>query len=333
MNLRNYRQAIIQATKWLLSQQTEDGAIKPIEHGVATFHKVPLAYAIMGQVDRAARMCAWIEENSLDEEGDFTQFFPRGGLHQRFYPWANAWLVCGGQRLGQFGISVPALDFLLSLQHPTSGGFLTAGPAAGINDNQDALSTAAAGLACLYGGQVSAAEAAGDFLLWLVDNQPGGAAARLYYLVCDSDSIVSDFDEDEAPYFVVQVGKKEQWYHVPGLAAGFLALLYQATGQDRYLEGTHRYLQFVDSCGPDRYVSEKSAFLGWATAIAYQVTDNANYQRIAEAVADGLLDSQLPNGSWLKGCMGADITADVVDATAEGIIALSQILQSLSIGE
>jgi len=304
-----------------------------VEHGVATFHKIPLAYAIMGQIDRAGKLCAWIKENSIDEEGDFTQFFPRTELHQRFYPWANSWLICGGQRLGEFGISMPALDFLLSLQHPTVGGFLSAGPQASVNDNQDALSTAAAGLACLYGGQVAAAEAAGGFLLWLWENQPGGAAARLYYTVHEGQNIVTEFDEGEADYFQVHIGRENQWYHVIGLTAGFLALLYEATGQNSYLEGTHSYLQFAESCSSDRHTSEKSAFLGWAAAIAYRATGNANYQRIAEAVADGLLANQLPNGTWLKGGMGEDITADVVDATAEGIIALTQILQGLSIAE
>lgn len=333
MDLRNYRQATIQATKWLLSQQTDDGGVTPLEDGVATFNKVPLAFAVMGQVDRAARLCAWLEENSLDDEGDFTQFFARSGLHERFYLWANSWLICGAQRLAEFGISAPAMDFLLSLQHPTAGGFLTAGPGAGVNDSQDALSTAVAGLACLYGGQLAAAEAAGNFLLSLWENQPGGAAARLYYAVRTGDAIVTEFDEAEAEYFVVQVGKAEQWYHVPALAAGFLALLHQVTGQNTYLNGTHGYLQFIDSCAADRYASEKSAFVGWAAAIAYRMTGNANYERIATTVADGLMSTQLPNGTWLKGCMGGDITADVVDATAEGIIVLSQILQSLSIGE
>ncbi len=333
MDLRNCRQATIQATKWLLSQQTEDGGIKPVEHGMSTFHKVPLALAIMGQGDRAARLCAWIAENSLDEEGDFTQFFPRSELHERFYPWTNAWLVCGAQRLGEFGLSVPALDFLLSLQHPTTGGFLTAGPVAGVNDIQDALSTAAAGLACLYGGQVAAAEAAGRFLLWLWENQPGGAAAHLYYTAQAGTEIVTEFDPDEADYFALQVGKPEQWYHVPGMAAGFLALLYEATRQPEYIDGTHGYLQFVESCGADRYTNDKSAFLGWGAALAYRATGNANYQRITEAVADGLIQDQLPNGTWLTGTMAMNITADVVDATAEGIIVVSQILQSLSLGD
>ncbi len=328
MDIRNYRHAMIQATKWLMSQQSEDGALQPLEHGLATYHKVPLAYAVMGQIDRAAALSTWIHENSLDDEGDFLGHYPRPALHNQFYSWGNSWLICGEHCLGHFGLSVPALDFLLTLQHPTTGGFLTAGPEAGLGDRQDGLSTAAAGLACLYGGRIEAAEAAARFLLWLWDNQPGGAAARLYFVAEQTDRIVTDFDEELAHYFAVHISRAEQWYHVPALAAGFLILLHEATGESAYLEGGHQYLQFADSCAPDRYSSDKSMFLGWAAAIGFRTTTNANYERIAEEVGANLLAVQLDNGSWLQGCMGSDITADVVDATAEGIICLSRILES-----
>ncbi len=332
MDTKNCRQAMIQGTKWLLPQQDADGAMQPVEHGVATYHKVLLAYAIMGQIDRAAALSAWIQENSIDEEGDFGSDFPRPPLHTHFYSWANSWLVCGAHCLGHFGISVPALEFLLSLQHPDSGGFLTAGPEAGLNDRQDALSTAAAGLACLYGGRIDAAEAAGRFLAWLWDNQPGGAAARLYFVVEETDQVITDFDEQLAPYFAVHTSHPEQWYHVPALAAGFLMLLYEATGEPAYLAGGHHYLQFADGCGRDRYSSDTSAFLGWAAAIGLKATANANYERIAQEVGDNLLAAQLANGTWLKGCMGSDITADVVDGTAEAIICLAKIIESRAAG-
>ena len=332
MDTKNCRQAMIQGAKWLLSQQDSNGAMRPLEHGVATYHKLPLAYAIMGQVDRAAALSAWIQENSLDEEGDFGRDFPRPPLHMHFYSWANSWLICGTHCLGHFGMSVPALEFLLSLQHPATGGFLTAGPEAGLNDRQDGLSTAAAGLACLYGGRIEAAEAAGQFLTWLWDNQPGGAAARLYFTVERTDEIVTEFDEQLAQCSAVHTSHPEQWYHMPALAAGFLILLYEATGEQVYLEGGHQYLQFADSCGRDRYSSYTSAFLGWAAAIGFKATANANYERIAEEVADNLLAAQLANGSWLKGCMGSDITADVVDGTAEAIICLAKIIESLAAG-
>ncbi len=331
MDVTSCRQAMIRATKWLLSQQENDGRMQPVEHGVATYHKVPLAYALMGQIDRAAALISWIEENSYDDEGDFTGHYPRPPLLAHFYPWSNSWLICGVHRLGHFGLSIPALDFLLTLQHPETGGFLSAGPGAGLRDRQDGLSTATAGLACLYGGQIEAAKAAGQFLLWLWDNQPGGAAAQLYFVVEQTDHIITDFEEELAPYFAVNISHRSQWYHVPALASGFLTLLYEATGEQAYLDGAHQYLQFVEGCASDRYTSETSAFLGWAAAIAFKVTDNANYERIAEQVATYLLATQLENGSWLKGCMGSDITSDVIDATAEGIICLASLVESAAV--
>ena len=331
MDMKIYRQAMIRAAKWLLSQQGDDGALAPVEHGVATYHKVPLALAVMGQMDRAALLAGWIQQNSLDSEGDFAGRYPRPALHQDFYPWANAWLICGMQCLGHFGLSMPALDFLLTLQHPASGGFLSAGPTAGLNDQQDGLSTAAAGLACLYGGQIAAAEAAGRFLLWLWDDQPGGAAARLYFTAQQGNQIVAEFDEEAAEHFAVNTNRPAQWYHVPALAAGFLILLHEATGEEAYLAVGHQYLQFAEACAADRYRSEKSAFLGWAAAIGLKTTGNANYERVVEQVGSSLLATQLGNGSWLKGCMGSDLTADVVDATAEGIICLAKMVESLAV--
>ena len=59
------------------------------------------------------------------------------------------------------------------------------------------------------------------------------------------------------------------------------------------------------------------------------MTGNANYHRTCEKAVAGLLAMQLNNGSWLKGAMGADLTSDVVDATAEGIIALNQVMRSM----
>ncbi len=331
MDVTSYRQAMIRATKWLLSQQDDDGRMRPVEHGVATYHKVPLAYALMGQIDRAAALLSWIQESSLDDEGDFTGHYPRPPLLERFYSWSNSWLICGAHRLGHFGLSVPAMDFLLTLQHPETGGFLSAGPEAGLRDRQDGLSTAAAGLACLYGGQIEAAEAAGQFLLWLWDNQPGGAAAQLYFVAEETDHIITDFEDEVALYFAVNGTHSGQWYHVPALAGGFLTLLYEATGEQSYLDGAHQYFQFVEGCAGDRYTSEASAFLGWAAAIAFKVTDNANYERIAEQVGTNLLEMQLGNGTWLKGCMGSDITSDVVDATAEGIICLASLVESAAV--
>ncbi len=329
MEIRRYRQATIAATKWLLGQQNEDGSFRPVERGVATFHKLPMALAVMGQVERAARLCNWLQANCLDAEGDLGEYFPRSAVHQRHYLLANAWVTCGAQRLGQFGISVPTAAFLASLQHPETGGFFSIGPSAGFNDEQDALSTATAGLAMLHTGNLKAATAAADFLLWLWEQQPA-ADAQLFYVVRDGDRLITTIPDEMLKQYMVDAGKPEQWYHVPGLAAGFLGLMSEASGEASYLEGAQNYLQFIDGCAEDHHTSETSAFAGWAAAVLYTATGNANFARIAEAVGEGLLETQLANGSWLKLSMGEDEESDVIDATAEALIVLTQMLQAFA---
>ncbi len=331
MDTKSYRQAIIQATKFLLSQQGDDGSVKPVEHGVGTVYKVPFALCTMGQFDRAARLCAYLHENVMDEEGDLVGHFSRSPLHTHYYLVSNAWITAGAQRLGQFGLSLRTVDFIGSLQHPESGGFFTAGPAASIDGEQDMLSTATCGLALLYCGRLDEAQQAGDYLKSLWDRQPAGSA-RLYTRTKGKD-LVTEIQDEEALQSVLIVGKPGQAYHVPALAAGFLAKLSEATGNGEYLETAQKLVNFLDGCGADRYQSETSGFFGWAAAILYAGSGNQNYRRIAAAVADGLTQSQLANGSWLKASMGEDLTSDVIDGTAEGIICLTQILEGLCCGE
>ncbi len=328
MDLRRCRSASVAAVKWLLSQQNPDGSFVPAEYGMATHNKLLWALSDMGQQPRAAQLAAWLREYALDEEGDF------GGLlrptpYDHYYAVGNAFFAVGAMRLGQFAVAYPALGLLTSLQHPATGGFLTAGPEATLDDEQDMLTTAVCGYACLQGGQLEAAEAAGRYLLDLWESQPGGAAARLFLARAREQHPLTEYDASQAAWYALDTGKTEQPYHVPALAAGFLAALYDATSNSAYLEGVHRYLQFLASCAEDRYSSERSGFVGWAGALAYEITGNANYLRIVEEVVEYLLASQLANGSILKASMGGDLTSDVVDATAEAIIVLNQVLRSL----
>ncbi len=332
MDIKAYRHSVIQATKFLLSQQNDDGSINPVEQGIASYHKVPYALALMGQVERAARLSMYIQEGVLDDEGDFVGHFSRSELLKRYYVVPNAWLLCGAHKLGQFGISLSAIDFIGSLQHPETGGFFTAGPEAAVSGEQDVLSTAVCGLALLYCGRTDEAAQAGKYLEHVISHQPA-AAARLFFKTHKGYETVTEFSEENAAEQMLSVGKNGQWYHVSSLAAGFLAKLATVTGSAATLDAAQKYLLFNESGGPDRYLSEKSGFFGWAAALLLASTGNQNYRRIAVSVADGLIENQLTNGSWLKASMGEDLTSDVVDATAENMICMMQILEGLSTGD
>ena len=328
MDLRSCRNSTINAIKWLLTQQNADGSFAPVEYGMATHNKLLWALGDMGQQPKAAQLALWLRSSALDDEGDLSGLV-RPAPYDRFWAVGNAMVAAGAMRIGQFAVSYPMLGTLTSLQHPKSGGFLTAGPEASLDAEQDVLTTAACGLACLQCGALREAEAAGGYLLRLWENQPGGAGAHLFLITRNGEEIVTDYEPEQALWYAVDTGQRGQLYCAPALAAGFLAWLSDATGSAKFLEGTHGYLQFIDSCADDRYSSERSAFVAWANALTYEITGNANHLRTVEVGVTALLSTQLNNGSWLKGSMGADLTSDVVDATAEGIIVLNQVLRSL----
>ncbi len=331
MDLRSYRQATINATKWLMSQQQHDGSFRPAEHGLATCHKLPYALALMGEEERAARLCAWLVDQLMDDEGDFTKLYPRTKLMEHFYIYPNAWLVAGAQKLGVFTLSLPAAGFLYMLQHPETGGFLTAGPRAGLNDEQDLLSTAVGGLSCLHTGQIESASKAGDFLVWLLDAQP--RSNTLCMAVRNKEELIEEAPSEEMEkYYILHVGRPEQFYAAPALAALFLTKLYDATKKDDFLTAAQLYANFPESGGADKYSSIYSGFFGWAAAELFAATGNQNYLRITTEVADALLEQQLENGSWLQASMSVDEESDVVDGTAESIIVLRGITKALALG-
>jgi hypothetical protein len=332
MDIRSYRQAVVSGLKWLLAQQSSDGSIKPTEHGLNTFHKVPYALAVTGQMERGSRLCAWIAENALDDEGDFSGRTHREGPLSSFYHYSNSWLIMGTHRLGQFGLSLKAADFLTTLQHPHSGGFLTLGPESSMDGMQDMMTTALAGLALLTTGRVAEAEAAGNCLVSMYDRQPK-LGSQLLFVQQKGDRLVNEWPEGQGPAFALTLREGGQWYFVPGLAGGFLAKLYDVTGQEDHLRVAQSYIQFADSSGSDRYDGPNSWWFGWGAAMVYASTGIATYRRIIEAVCDKIVDAQMSNGTFASGTMGYEPPAPIVDGTAEAIVALTEILQSLVVGE
>lgn len=332
MEIRSYRQAIVNGLKWLLTQQDPDGSVKPIEHGINTFHKIPYALALTGQIERGTRLCTWIQENVFDEDGDFTRRFNREGPLASFYHYGNAWLIMGAHRLGQFGMSTKATDFLSTLQHPHTGGFLTLGPDSSLDGMQDIMSSALAGLAMLNAGRLAEAEATGNFLVSMYDRQPK-IAQQMLFVAQKGDRLVNEWPEDQAPAFALTLKDSGQWYFVPGIAGGFLAKLYEVTGNEEHLRTAQSYIQFADLSGSDRYDGPFSWWFGWGAAMVYAVTGVASYRRIIESVCDHMIESQMSNGTWAAGSMSYEPPAPIIDATAEAIIVLTEILQALVTGE
>ena len=333
MNVAAYRQAAVRAIKWLLEQQNDDGSMNPVDQGIAAYYKVPYAFSLAGRTPEAVSLLAWVRENAFTDEGDFGGTYPRIGAHQTYYHYANSWLIAGAQRLAQFDLSLQGVDFLTSMQHYESGGFLTRGPETPLTGEQDLMSTCAAGIACLYAGRLDEAVAVGEHLIRIWQKQPV-ASKRLYFTVNNGEQLITDFPEAQAVMRVVDVTKRGQYYTVPGMATAFLVRLSYATGERKYLDCAHKYAEFGDLCADDRYKAPgSSSWFGWGAALLYQATGNANYQRIACDVADNIVATQLESGTWADPAIGPEYAHMVMDATAEYAILLCETVEGLMTGE
>ncbi len=302
---------------------------------MAGFHKVPYALALSGQSGRGVRLCTWLVDYSLDEDGELGASFGRSGPMERYYVYPAAWVTAGAQKLGQFGLSMRLWGFLASLQHPDTGGFLREGPDAGLDDEQDMLGTALGGLAALYMGDERAAVNAGDFLMRRWENQPK-TGGKMYLMVRRGEEPVRVFGDGLDEEYVLQVGRSAdepgppgQWYFVPGLVAGFLARLSEATGERSYLHTAQEYINFCEGGAEDRYSSPRSGLFGWGASVLYALTGNVNYERIASSVIEAMVARQAPDGSWLEPCLPSDLVSAQTDATAEALIVMLETIDNL----
>ncbi len=329
MDLRAIRQAIVGGLKWAIARQTGEGMFEPVEFGMCGYHKMMYMLSLVGQAERATHLCSWLETNAFDEEGDFTDAHGRQGPMSAYYNYPNSWLTMGAHRLERYDISYRAMDFLTSLQHPATGGFLTTGPESGLEGRQDIISTASAGLACVQTGQLEVAHRAGGFLVNMFDSQPS-IGSRLYFQIEKTDQFVTSYEDEVATAHAITLDRPNQWYFVPGLAACFLIKLYHATGEQAFLDSAQSYVQFADGSGEDRYDEARSGFFGLAGAMLYAITDVNNYANIAEQVGNNIISAQMGNGSWAEASMGFEPPAPILDATAENVIILTSMLQHLT---
>lgn len=332
------RESIDRAVAWLLAQQSPDGSFKPVEAGLYCYYKSPMALACRGEVEAGVRLTSWITTNALIETGDLNGRYGRGAMAvNATYP--NAWVTWGAHRLGMFELSLPTIQHILTLQDTDTGGFYRVLPdtqpeetpsAAGtygsgvVPGGQDLLCASMAGIACLTTGHVDRAVRAGDFLDWMFAAQP--TPAERVYTQARGHELITEFPADQAIAFAIDSRETGQNYFQVGIAAAFLARLYQATGTNRYLDLAQAYLDLTNHFAPDRYSIGKAGKIGWGAAYVYRLTGNERYLSMSIAVIEALIGLQGPSGSWVESAP----QATRVEVTSEFITLLSEMQEVLA---
>src|SRR5258706_7432458 len=84
------------------------------------YYKTLTAFQVCGLTKEANALCSWIRAHALTPQGDFG---PRDEWDEpRAYAYINSWIILGAHRLGRFDISQKAMNFLVRVLDPESGG-------------------------------------------------------------------------------------------------------------------------------------------------------------------------------------------------------------------
>jgi len=345
-----HRQAMDRGIDWLLQRINSDGSVNPVNEGIGCYCKLPYALASRGELGAACDVLSWVRKNNFTPKGDFDGPIKRDPVLTGLWSYPNAWLVCGAHKAGQFDLSHRGVDFLLTMQDPKSGGFYAMrrdmdkedivwkpggrySVHAAVQDNatQQLMCTAMAGLACLYTGRLRQARAAGDFLLRLWDLQPD-PVHKVYYMYKNDVGLLTRFKDEHAQAYVIDSSREKQYYFQLGIAAAFLSSLFLATGNQDYLTGGSRYLDFVFGCEKDKFSTPQSGKLGWGAAYLARITGKNEYRQVAETIRDYLIDLQSEEGCWLPPETGP-VGVATIDVTSEFVSLLNEIQVGLSGGK
>ncbi len=327
--LETYRRAALKGTAWLVGQLRDDGSYGPEVRDLASYYKSPWALLAAGRNDLAYRVLGHVQQRFLRPDGDLTT---APGVKSEdpplaeYYPYMNAWIAIGAQKLGRFDVVRPVYRFVRSFFHERLGGFVIHAPYGRGDDVTGAFITSHLGLAALYCGDPDRARRAGDFLLRLLDNQPD--LDHGFYLRVDADGeLITDFPEEQAPFHVVKSREPFQLYFFVGYPIVYLAKLHEATGVDAYLDGARTLLDFARAADESIYRFHFSHKVAWGASLVARLTGDPSALDTATRIADYLVSIQDEGGCWL-----ADQPATTrFDQTAEICLWLLEI--SAELGE
>ncbi len=307
----SYRAAIAKTHQW--AHQNWNRFVE--EKDPQAHYKALAFWASVGDTRMAAVHRRLIEESFLQADGDFRMSPTERGWKQfpsspkNRYLYANGWIVAGLMRSGAYDLARRALEFILLFQDSASGGFFSRfDPATQTIDRSvlDSSSTSSAGIALVASGRLAEARRAGDFILRLLDLQP--KPKEFFYASIKDGKLETDLGDSQDQWD--NDGRKQKCLSAVNDAASemtwligkpnkFLARLYSATGEHRYLDGARRTVDFFLQLPEAAWTNFASCKTMWAAAEMYRLTGEQRYFDITTRLMDYYCQTQSPSGTWV----------------------------------
>lgn len=333
--VERYTRARDLGADFLESRQGADGMIGDVATaGMGGFYKAVWALAASGRTAAAARLAGWIHRHGFITEGggeaqfgDFSGDFSRI-VFDSLYPYPNAWLIGGLQRLGAYDLATPAMRLLRGLLDPESGGVATRRGGLGRNIREEVMSSAMTGLAALACGDQATARSIRGFLRRILDAQPEPGRV-LYHVYTPERGVITEFPPEKAAAYAIYADRPRQAYFQYGIGAAFLVRHWLAGGDASDLADAARFLLPAHNAIDAMYETAQVGKVAWGAALIAGATGDAKQRTLAERAADALLAQQNPDGSWDN--TGGYTTEGARDeVTAEFVTILDEVVGALA---
>jgi hypothetical protein len=319
-----FRRARDKGGAYLMDQQRSDGSFGDPVKGATEYYKVPAALLVCGESEAANRLCSWVRKHGMTPDGDFGPR-PDEAKDSYYYAYHNVWIILAAQRLGQFDLSHIGMDFLLEFWDPESGGFYSSPTEREAHTLQDLWVVSGCGIAAVYTGMIDVAKGVGHWMERLMSLQPN-YPEQMYTVYSREQGLhTPEEPEDEFRYVLNSDAERDQSFFHPGIAGGFLARLYQATGEEEWLVLAREYMRFADGASDYLWRLLRAGKVGWCAAVLYTLTGEGKYKDMALRVGDNLVATQSDEGYWSM--TGSDGPSN--DATAEMVVWLDEIYQAV----
>ena len=292
---------------YLAAQQRADGSFDGAEAGAGAYWGIPIALFVGGNSNAANRLFSWIRSNAFTLDGDIGPSPGRPDLYH--YAYEKSWLIEGAHRLAQFDLSQKGMDFMLRFWDPESGGFYSSPSERKADTKMDLWVTSGCARAALYNGRLDVARGAARWMKALMQAQPNYpeqlytvySRAKGLHTTPDPESDERSRMPDRPPdmrYILNQDATRDQTFYHPGIAGGFLARLYQSTGEDEWLELSKEFMRFADGASDYLFRILRAGKTGWAAAVLYTITGERKYKDMAVRIGDNIVALQSEDGSW-----------------------------------
>ena len=313
---------------YLLAQQHPDGSIGDPALGVIEYYKVPAALQVCGETNAANRLCSWIRKNGNTPDGDFGPR-PAEQRDDYYYTYFNSWVIIGAHRLGQFDLTEESMEFLMDSWDPESGGFYSSRTEREADTEQDLWVVAGCGIAAIYAGRIDVARGVGEWMQRMMSVQPN-YPKQMFTVYSRVDGLITSVPEsaDDTRYVLNADAERDQSFYHPGIAGGFLARLYQVTGDDLWLTLSKEYMRLAEGASDYLWRLLRVGKVGWAASVLYTLTGEQKYREMAVRAGDNLIAVQGDDGSWRS--MVTD--KPDIDMTAEMTVWLDEIYQAVGDG-